>query len=198
MRAREITLSISLLLAFVCCVYSEESIEAQDASSSSDLSATSVHQAKKRSAVVESPDRVSDGLLMDPSTAYLPMDDGSLDKRSSLFRFGKRQDKRQFRHEKRQGSLFRYGKRQGSLFRFGKRGSLFRFGKRNGGTLFRFGRSGGEPASYLSNGLEDDLEKQLALRELLAGYLAQKEGLLDSPNMDKREDLPGFHWGADE
>ncbi|KAK7492690.1 hypothetical protein BaRGS_00015995, partial [Batillaria attramentaria] len=79
------------------------------------------------------------------------LDDDDLDKRSSLFRFGKR------------GSLLRFGKR-GSLFRFGKRSSLLRFGKR--GSLFRFGKRDGEgdldqgwemyPDAYVS---DDELKR---------------------------------------
>ena len=135
---------------------------------------------------------MSDGLLL-TDDSYVPLDDGDLDKRSSLFRFGKRQfryGKRQFRYGKRQ---FRYGKRQfrygkrGSLFRFGKRGSLFRFGKRNGGTLFRFGRSG-------SAG--DAVDRETLLRALSEGYLVPEEDELDEA-VAKRSGSPGFHWGSD-
>ncbi|XP_064644157.1 FMRFamide-like neuropeptides 7 isoform X2 [Lineus longissimus] len=78
---------------------------------------------------------------------YNDYGNGDLDKRGSMFRFGRGA---LFRFGKR-GKGFRYGKRGGSIFRFGKRGgSLFRFGKRQDNSdmnteekrksMFRYGR----------------------------------------------------------
>ncbi|RUS85372.1 hypothetical protein EGW08_006857 [Elysia chlorotica] len=164
MKTRQAVLSIALFLAVFCCVHSKESVE-EGASSSSDVGESSLHMAKKRSA---SPGLLSQDELLLADSPYLSLDDGGADKRSSLFRFGKRQ--------------FRYGKRQ---FRYGKRGSLFRFGKRSG-TLFRFGRSG--------NTAPEDVEREAVLRAILDGYLVPQDQEVDTP-VAKRPS--GFHWGSD-
>ncbi|GFR90103.1 hypothetical protein ElyMa_006142000 [Elysia marginata] len=184
MKTTHTVISIAVFLTVFCCAYSKENIEGQqDASSTSDIAESQLHQAKKRSAGTEGPDEVSDALFLDDDSSYLPIDDADLDKRSSLFRFGKRQfryGKRQFRYGKRQ---FRYGKRQ---FRYGKRGSLFRFGKRGGGTLFRFGRSGNPATS-------EEADRQALLRAVLEGYYVPQADEVDEA-MAKRS---GFHWGSD-
>lgn len=86
------------------------------------------------------PDAEEGELVRSPIVDESALGIDDVDKRNSLFRFGKR------------GNLFRFGKR-GNLFRFGKRGNLFRFGRggskddpENEGlkrTIFRFGKRDG-------------------------------------------------------
>nr|ADK11225.1 FMRFamide-related peptide 2 [Sepia officinalis]AKE48167.1 LFRFamide [Sepiella japonica] len=86
------------------------------------------------------PDGEEGELVRSPIVDESALGIDDVDKRNSLFRFGKR------------GNLFRFGKR-GNLFRFGKRGNLFRFGRggnkddpENEGlkrTIFRFGKRDG-------------------------------------------------------
>ncbi|CAG5132888.1 unnamed protein product, partial [Candidula unifasciata] len=151
-----------------------------------DLHTNTDHQAQKRMSF-SSPVGESDGLILTNDDLADPLNsDESLDKRGSLFRFGKRQ-----------GSLFRFGKR-GSLFRFGKRqgGTLFRFGKR-GGALFRFGRSNAAQNPWESNADDKRTLFRFGKRsdvDLLAEVLAQYE---QENTAENKRGIDSFHWGSD-
>jgi len=184
---------VTLLVVVTCSVYSKETAHDNGLLSSDDASSATDHQAHKRMAF-SSPTEEEDGLLLAGDGvvgASAPED--YLDKRGSLFRFGKRQ-----------GSLFRFGKKRGSLFRFGKRqgGTLFRFGKR-GGTLFRFGRSGA--ANFPLEGSEEDQRASFRFDrgsdlDLLRSVLAQYE-LENSPSYlegaESKRGVDSFHWGSE-
>jgi hypothetical protein len=152
---------------------------------------------KKRSVRYNLEDNVDD--LVDRDEGLFPSpEEGDLEKRGGLFRFGKRQ-----------GSLFRFGKREesqfdsdkrGSLFRFGKRyGNLFRFGKR-GGSLFRFGRSG----SGDLNTKDPNQDKRTLFRfgkrsdlDLIRESLAQLKDLKseqDTEELDNKHGIESSDW----
>lgn len=152
---------------------------------------------EKWSPLLGQSDRDNEIVLRDEDELTYPsLAEDDLDKRNTLFRFGKRQGSL-FRFGKR-GSIFRFGKR-GSIFRFGKRqGSLFRFGKR-GGSIFRFGRSG-----FSENPSEDVQEDKRTLfrfgkrsdLDLLRDYLAQT-GQLYPEGAENKRGIDSFHWGEE-
>ncbi|XP_059143403.1 uncharacterized protein LOC131930795 [Physella acuta] len=180
--------SIAVLLAFltvaVCAVYCKETVQSNLGTSSSDA-----HTPQKRSPPDSPVPLDDDALLSENDLLENQLNPDDFDKRSTLFRFGKRQ-----------GSLFRFGKRGGSLFRFGKRGTLLRFGKR-GGSLFRFGRSGPSDSALDENEAMDD--KRTLFRfgkrsdlDLLRDALAQAE-YSNYPYLNDVDKRASFHWGED-
>ncbi|XP_013068983.2 antho-RFamide neuropeptides-like [Biomphalaria glabrata] len=179
-----LALALTFLTAIVCHVYSEEMNHVSALNTLEDHQET--HQPQKRSPA-SSPALYSEDLEAD-SGLEEPMDD--MDKKNTLFRFGKRQ-----------GAWFRYGKRAGTLLRFGKRGTLLRFGKR-GGSLLRFGRGGNSDADFS----EDDKRtlfrfgKRSDLEEIVRDALAREE-LSNSPwymeNEPVKRGVNGFHWGQE-
>ncbi|KAH9524427.1 hypothetical protein Btru_054529 [Bulinus truncatus] len=180
--------NIALVLAFlsvvVCCVCSEELAHASGLNTLDEHDES--HQSQKRSP--SSPAVFTEDLDTDNGLDE-HMDD--LDKRNTLFRFGKRQ-----------GAWFRYGKRGGTLLRFGKRGTLLRFGKR-AGSLFRFGRSGRDVSADSDNDKRTLFRfgKRSDLEELLREAVEREELNSNSPwyldnDLSKRQ-VNGFHWGSD-
>lgn len=186
-------ISLAIVFAFftavICTAYSE------DAAQSSSLKALEnsnhdSHQPQKRSPSASPSSYDEDVMLSDNGLLDAPYSLEDLDKRNTLFRFGKRG-----------GSLFRFGKR-GTLLRFGKRGTLLRFGKR-GGSLFRFGRSG--PSDSYDGENTDD--KRTLFRfgkrsdlDLLRDALAEAEYSnipLYAEQEPMKRDVQGFHWGMD-
>nr|BBD49867.1 LFRFamide-1 [Ambigolimax valentianus] len=177
----QLSVLVALLVALTCSVYSDETAHETGMQSADYSTSNSEHHAQKRMAPNSPSEDEAELLLRDESLEDIPAQEDLVDKRGSLFRFGKRQ-----------GSLLRFGKR-GSLFRFGKRqgGTLFRFGKR-GGTLFRFGRSG--PAENSFDGLkESDIE---FLRNLY-GLSEYGYSPLNQDGAASKRGIDSFHWGSD-
>ncbi|CAL1545694.1 unnamed protein product [Lymnaea stagnalis] len=187
-------ISLAMVLAFltalICTAHSDDGAHSSSVKAFESSNHES-HQPQKRSPSASPSAYDEDLLLADSGLMDAPYNLDDVDKRNTLFRFGKRQ-----------GSLFRFGKRGGSLFRFGKRGTLLRFGKR-GGSLFRFGRSGPSDSSDSEN-MED---KRTLFRfgkrsdlDLLRDALAEAEYSnlpVYAENEPMKRDIQGFHWGMD-
>jgi hypothetical protein len=177
-----ISVLMAMLLALTCSVCSEETVHETAIQSADYVNGHSDHHAQKRMALNSPTEEDDELILRDEGLEDLPAQEDLVDKRGSLFRFGKRQ-----------GSLLRFGKR-GSLFRFGKRqgGTLFRFGKR-GGALFRFGRSG--PTENSFDGLkESDIE---FLRNLYGQQSEYGYSPLNQDGAAVKRGIDSFHWGSE-